>query len=295
MLQTNVIRYCIDQGVSVSSTFPYLGFGLGLRPSHFEDVLNGPVSADWFEVISENFMVAGGKPKYYLDAIAERYPIVMHGVSMSIGSQDPLDFDYLKALKTLANQVQPQWISDHLCWTGVHGINSHDLLPLPYDEHTIAHVAERISQVQDFLGRQILMENVSSYLSYQADGMSEWEFVNEVARRADCKLLFDINNIYVSSRNHGFDAIDYLNGIDSQRVQQFHLAGHSDYGDYVIDTHDQDICDDVLELYRAAHLRFGPISTMIERDGNIPDFASLNAELDKVKHIATTTKQQRVG
>ena len=265
---------------------PSLGFGLGLRTNHFEHVLQHQPDVDWFEVLSENYMVAGGKPKYYLHAIAERYPLVMHGVSMSIGSTDPLDMDYLKALKSLANEIQPKWISDHICWTSIHGVNSHDLLPLPYTEETIEHVAGRVRQVQDFLGRRILLENVSSYLSYKDSTMNEWQFLSAVAERADCLILLDINNIYVSARNHHFDVEDYLNEIDPNRVQQFHLAGHSDFGDYVIDTHDHNVPDPVWQLYEKALRRFGDVSTMIERDANIPDFPALEQELDMARGIA---------
>jgi uncharacterized protein len=266
-----------------------LGFGLGLRTQHFDAVLNTEPDIDWFEVLSENYMVAGGKPRYYLKEIGERYPLVMHGVSLSIGSTDPLNMDYLKALKQLANDVQPQWISDHICWTSIHGVNSHDLLPLPYTEETVKHVAQRIKIVQDFLGRRILMENVSSYLSYQDSSMDEWEFVNAVAEAADCLILLDINNIYVSARNHNFNPLDYLNKINPKRVQQFHLAGHSDYGDYVIDTHDHDVPSSVWDLYRAALKRFGSISTMIERDANIPEFSALETELTIARNIARDT------
>ncbi|MDH0447569.1 DUF692 domain-containing protein [Shewanella sp. GD04112] len=272
-----------------SLTHPTLGFGLGLRTQHFDHVLKHQPEVDWFEILSENFMVAGGKPRYYLSEIAERYPLVMHGVSLSIGSTDPLNMDYLKTLKQLANEVQPQWISDHICWTSIHGINSHDLLPLPYTEETVRHVAERIGIVQDFLGRRILMENVSSYLSYQDSTMNEWQFVNAVAEEADCLLLLDINNIYVSARNHQFPPEDYLLQIATNRVQQFHLAGHSDYGDYVIDTHDHDVCPSVWELYRQALTRFGGVSTMIERDANIPEFNALEAELAIARNVARTT------
>ena len=268
---------------------PFLGFGLGLRTAHFEHIIQNRPNVDWFEIISENFMVAGGKPKYYLQAIREQYPIVMHGVSLSIGSTEPLDMNYLRALKTLANEVQPSWISDHICWTGVHGVNSHDLLPLPYTEETISHVVERIKIVQDFLGRQILLENVSSYLSYKDSEMTEWDFINEVARRSDSLMLLDINNVYVSSRNHDFNAEEYINSIHADRVQQFHLAGHSDYGDYVIDTHDHDVPQSVWDLYRTALKRFGPVSTMIERDDNIPSFSELNDELVQAKNIAENT------
>ncbi len=265
----------------------FLGFGLGLRTKHFEYILQHQPDIDWFEILSENYMVAGGKPRYYLQAISEQYPLVMHGVSLSIGSTDALDMDYLRALKTLANDVNPKWISDHICWTGIHGINSHDLLPLPYTMETVRHVAERISRVQDFLGRQILMENVSSYLSYQDSEMDEWTFVSEVAKASDSLILLDINNVYVSARNHGFEPMDYLNRIDPARVQQFHLAGHSDYGDYVIDTHDHDVPDSVWDLYRQALGRFGAVSTMIERDANIPEFPVLEAELGIARDIAT--------
>lgn len=264
----------------------FIGFGLGLRTVHYQHVLEHKPAVDWFEVHSENFMVAGGKPKYYLQAIREHYPVVLHGVSMSIGSTDPLDFEYLKKLKTLIAEVQPEWISDHFCWTAVDQINSHDLLPMPYNEEAIDHLVNRISQVQDFLGRQMLFENVSSYLTYKNSEMEEWEFISEIVKRADCKMLLDINNIYVSSRNHGFSAQEYLNHIDPSCVQQFHLAGHEDCGDYVIDTHDHDVPDQVWELYEDALQRFGPVSTMIERDDNIPEFSELMAEMNHAKSIA---------
>jgi len=267
----------------------FLGFGLGLRTQHFHDVLETEPDLDWFEVISENFMVAGGKPRYYLQQIRERYPMVMHGVSMSIGSTDPLDQNYLKNLRQLANDIQPEWISDHLCWTGVEGLNSHDLLPMPYTEEALDHVASRIRQVQDFLGRQMLIENVSSYLSYAESQLTEWEFLAEVAERADCLILLDVNNIYVSARNHNFNPDDYLKGIPVDRVRQFHLAGHSDYGDYVIDTHDHPVVDPVWELYGKALQRFGAVSTMIERDDDIPPLNELIAELDQARRIAATT------
>lgn len=268
----------------------FLGFGLGLRTQHFQDVLDTRPEVDWFEIISENFMVAGGKPKYYLHAIREQYPMVMHGVSMSIGSTEPLDKDYLQRLKLLANEVQPEWISDHLCWTGLDGINSHDLLPMPYTEEAIEHIAGRIMQVQETLGRQLLLENVSSYISYTESAMSEREFYSEVVERSDCLMLLDINNIYVSSRNHNFDAETYLNSINPDRVRQFHLAGHSDYGTHVIDTHDHDICDPVWELYRKALQRFGAISTMIERDDNIPPLNQLLDELQIARDIAAALR-----
>jgi len=265
---------------------PYLGFGLGLRTDHFQHVLDHRPELDWFEILSENYMVDGGKPLYFLDAIREHYPVVMHGVSMSIGSTDPLNTEYLKQLKSLADTIQPKWISDHLCWTGVNKINSHDLLPLPYNEETLNHLVERIKTVQDYLEHPFLIENVSSYLTYNNSEMEEWVFLNEIARLSGCKILFDINNIYVSARNHGFNPEDYVDGIDKDYVWQFHLAGHSDYGDYVIDTHDHDVSDPVWELYRYALRRFGPISTMIERDDHIPPFPELYAELQIAKEIA---------
>jgi uncharacterized protein (UPF0276 family) len=257
-----------------------------LRTDHFQYVVDEQPAVDWFEITSENFMVAGGKPRYYLRTIGERYPLVMHGVSMSIGSSDPLDYHYLSRLKRLADEVRPAWISDHLCWTSVGQVNSHDLLPLPYNEEAVLHVVERVRQVQDYLGRQILLENVSSYLGYHVSDMQEWEFLAEICERADCKILLDINNIYVSARNHGFSPDDYLEAMDPCRVQQFHLAGHSDYGHYVIDTHDHDIVDPVWDLYRQALRRFGPVSTMIERDDHIPPFGELAAELDIARTIA---------
>lgn len=267
----------------------FLGFGLGLRTDHFQYVLDKKPQVDWFEIISENFMVPGGKPKYFLHAIREHYPMVMHGVSLSIGSTDPLDRNYLKNLKQLADEIAPEWISDHLCWTSVNHINSHDLLPLPYNKETLDHVVARIRIVQDYLERPFLIENVSSYLSYRNSEVEEWEFLGNVVERADCGILLDINNIYVSARNHGFKPEDYIDAINPDRIWQFHLAGHSDYGEYVIDTHDHDVPDPVWELYRRALKRFGPVSTMIERDDNIPPFPDLYAEMNVARGIAMET------
>jgi hypothetical protein len=271
---------------------PWLGFGLGLRPTHYETILNESPAVDWFEIISENYLIPGGRPLHYLDRIRERYPMVMHGVSLSIGAQDPLDREYLRQLRALAKRVEPAWISDHLCWTGAHGLNAHDLLPLPYTEEALKHVAARVSEVQDFLGRRILLENVSSYVSYPESEMSEWEFLRELAGRADCLILLDVNNIFVSSVNHEFDPHEYLNGIPVERVWQFHLAGHRNHGDYIIDTHDEPVIDPVWELYAAAVRRFGRVSTMIERDDNIPPLAELLAELDRARRIAATSRRQ---
>jgi uncharacterized protein (UPF0276 family) len=265
---------------------PSLGFGLGLRKEHYESVLSEKPAVDWLEVITENYLVAGGKPLHYLDRIRASYPMVMHGVSLSIGGTDPLDEGYLRELKALAARIEPEWISDHLCWTGLRGINTHDLLPLPYTEEALRHVAERVSRVQDFLGRRILLENVSSYVSYVQSQMTEWEFLAAIAERADCLILLDINNVYVSAYNHGFDPHRYLEGIPPDRVQQFHLAGHRNLGDYIIDTHDEAVIDPVWALYEAALRRFGPVSTMIERDDRIPPLAELLTELARARHIA---------
>jgi uncharacterized protein (UPF0276 family) len=271
-----------------------LGFGLGLRTDHFQHVIEHKPKIDWFEVISENYMVGGGKPRHYPETIRQDYPIVMHGVSMSIGSTDPLNMDYLKSLRTLAAEIQPAWISDHLCFTTIGGVNSHDLLPMPYTEEALEHVVERIKQVQDFLGRQMLLENASSYLTYQSDEMSEWEFINQICRQADCLMLFDVNNIYVSARNHGFDPMEYIQAVDPKRVQQIHLAGHTDYGDYVIDTHDHPVCDPVWQLYKETIKLMGPVSTMIERDDNIPDFVELEKELDKARALSHAAQSHAV-
>jgi uncharacterized protein (UPF0276 family) len=268
------------------------GFGLGLRPCHYEAILSGPQPIDWLEVITENYLVPGGKPLDYLQRIRERFPVVMHGVSLSIGSTDPLDVDYLKSVRALAARIEPHWISDHLCWTGIEGKNLHDLLPLPYTEEALDWVVSRVGQVQDALGRQILLENVSSYLTFHASGMNEWEFLREVALRADCSILLDINNIYVSSVNHGFDPVEYLRTIPKSRIRQFHLAGHSDMGGHLIDTHDHPIIEPVWDLYAKALGLFGNVPTMIERDDNIPELSELVAELDVARAIAARHARQ---
>lgn len=271
-----------------------LGFGLGLRTAHFNTILETLPSIDWWEIISENFMIPGGKPLYFLDKIREHYPIVTHGVSLSIGSTDPLNWDYLEKLKILIQRIHPAWVSDHLCWTGVNGINTHDLLPLPYTEESLNHVVERVKIVQDFLETQILLENVSSYVSFKASTFTEWDFLSQVAKQADCLILLDINNIYVSAFNHGFDPYQYLNAIPIDRVQQFHLAGHTNKIDHIIDTHDADIISPVWDLYSAAIKRFGPVSTLIERDDNIPPLPELILELQHAKEIATKAQSLEV-
>ena len=265
---------------------PFLGFGLGLRPQHYREILDSMPKVDWFEVISENYMIRGGQPLRMLDHFRERYPLVMHGVSLSIASTGPLDMEYLQRLKTLTERVNPKWISDHLCWTGVHGVNLHDLLPIPYTKEAFDHVVQRVTQVQDFLGRRLTLENVSSYVTFGQSEMTEWEFVSEVATRADCWLLFDVNNVYVSAFNHGFDAGAFLRGVPRDRVVQFHVAGHSHEESHIIDTHDHPVCPEVWDLYRAAVAHFGPVSTMIERDDNIPPLAELVDELNHARGIA---------
>jgi uncharacterized protein len=267
-------------------TRPPLGFGLGLRVEHYEAVLLDRPPVDWFEVLTENYLVPGGKPLHYLARVRERYPLVMHGVSLSIGSTAPLDYEYLRSLKALAERIQPEWVSDHLCWTGIAGRNTHDLLPLPYTEEAVEHVAARVRTVQEFLERRILLENVSSYVSFRDSPLTEWEFLVRIAERADCLILLDVNNIYVSAVNHEFDPLEYLNAIPPERVQQIHLAGHEDHGSYLVDTHDHPVRDEVWELYAAALRRCGAVSTMIERDDRIPPLAELCAELERARSLA---------
>ncbi len=275
-----------------STTQQHLGFGLGLRPEYYQQILETKPSVDWFEVISENYMVAGGNPHLYLDQIRRDYPIVMHGVSLSIGSCDPLDMNYLKQLKQLKQRIEPRWVSDHLCWTGVGDMNLHDLMPLPYTREAINHVVQRIDYVQNYLGCQILLENVSSYVTYKESEMEEWEFITEIAQQSDCLLLLDINNTFVSAFNHGFDPLVYLNGLPVDKVKQIHLAGYTDNQDYLIDTHDQPVSAPVWELYEQALKRFGSVPTMIERDDNFPAFNDLLIELEQARTIDRTLNDQ---
>lgn len=259
---------------------------------HYEPILNGSPNVDWFEALTENYLVPGGRPLHNLDRIRERYPLALHGVSLSIGTTAPLDPDYLRALRDLARRIEPAWISDHLCWTGVDGRNLHDLMPLPYTEEALRHVSARVRQVQDFLGRRLVLENVSSYVTYTSSTLSEWEFLNALAEAADCLLLLDVNNVYVSSINHEFDADAFLAGIPIERVQQMHLAGHQNNGSHLIDTHDHPIVDPVWQLYRRAVERFGPVATMIERDADIPPLEVLVDELDAARRIAAAAMAQ---
>lgn len=262
------------------------GFGLGLRPPYYEAVASGLPSVDWLEIISENYMIPGGPPLAWLDRIRADYPIAMHGVSLSIGSLDPLDMDYLRQLKALTRRVEPMWVSDHLCWTGLGDVNLHDLLPLPYSEAALDHVASRIEAVQEYLERQILLENVSSYVQFTDSDMSEWEFLTEVARRADCLLLLDINNVYVSSYNHGFDPDVYIDHIPVERIRQIHLAGHENCGTHIIDTHDAPIVNPVWDLFARTIRRTGPVATMIERDDRFPPLDELLLELDHARSLS---------
>ncbi len=263
------------------------GFGLGLRVEHYQDFVARPVPAvDWLEIISENYLVPGGKPLDFLDRIRADLPMVMHGVSLSIGSCDPLDRAYLDALRELARRVEPGWISDHLCWTGVDHANLHDLLPMPYTAAALAHLEPRVAQVQDHLRRPLVLENVSSYVSYAEDEMTEWDFIAQLARRTGCQLLLDVNNVYVSARNHGFDPRAFIDAMPADAVVQIHLAGHEDHGDLVIDTHDHPVRDEVLDLYAYTLQRLGMRPTMIERDDRIPPLDVLIAELDGVRAVA---------
>jgi uncharacterized protein (UPF0276 family) len=261
--------------VMKQTDFPFLGYGVGLRRCHYSHVLEKQPAMDWFEIISENFMAPGGRPLEVLERVRERYPIAFHGVSMSLGSSDPLNHEYLSDLARLARRFAPAWISDHLCWTGIGGHNLHDLLPLPYTEEALRQVASRIREVQEILQRPILIENVSSYLEFTSSTLSEWEFLAAVAEKADCGILLDINNIYVSAFNHRFDPFVYIDAIPVNRVAQFHLAGHSDHGAYLLDTHDHPVREEVWSLYEHAVRRFGEVSTLIEWDDNIPEFAEL--------------------
>jgi uncharacterized protein (UPF0276 family) len=264
-----------------------LGLGVGLRTVHFGHILDRQPEVDWFEIISENFMDSRGRPRYVLEQIAERYPVVMHGVSLSIGSGDPLNFDYLARLKRLADDIKPRWISDHLCWTGVLGLNSHDLLPVPLNEETLAHVVNRIRDVQDFLERPLVLENPSSYVTFASSTMSEWEFLSRMAEAADCGLLLDVNNVYVSSVNHDFDPVEYIERVPHERVVQCHLAGHTDCQTHLIDTHDSHVIDPVWELYRRAHALTGGVSTLLEWDAQIPEFPVVHAEVLKARQYMT--------
>lgn len=262
------------------------GYGVGLRAEHYATFESeAQPRVDWLEVLSENYLVPGGAPLWHLERIRRDFPMVMHGVSLNIGGTDPLNLDYLRDLKQLAQRVQPAWLSDHLCWTGINGINLHDLLPVPYTETMLRHVCDRIGQVQDILGRRLVLENPSTYVAFAANEMPEWEFIGAMLHRADCELLLDVNNVYVSGMNHGFDTHRYLDALPASRVRQIHLAGHEVREGYLIDTHDHPVCPAVWQLYGYAIQHCGQVPTMIERDDNIPPLAELLAELDQARKI----------
>ncbi len=283
----------LNQGINKR---PYLGFGLGLRPDHYQTIIEEkPKAIDWFEIISENFMVEGGKPLYYLDKIRADYPMVMHGVSLSIAGDHPIDTDYLDKLQTLIDRVQPEWVSDHLAWTRGSAHNLHDLLPVPYTEETLAHVIERVGQVQDYLKRPLLLENPSTYVAFQHSTLTEQDFLNRLCRQAGCLLMLDINNIFVSCENNGWDSQAYIDAIRPEYVWQHHLAGHtySYAGKIIIDTHDMPVRDEVWDLYAYAVKRFGKVSTMIERDDNIPELAELLDEINYARAVQKKALEER--
>jgi uncharacterized protein (UPF0276 family) len=260
-----------------------LGFGLGLRAQHYDHIIENRPAIDWFEIITENYIDTHQGYWEFLSELRRTYPMVMHGVSLSIGSPDPLDMNYLDKVKKLANHLDVPWLSDHLCFTGAGGRNTHDLLPVPYTSEMLEHIVGRIKKVQDHLGRNIVLENPSSYLEFAASHMSENEFMVQMAEKADCGILLDINNIYVSAFNHNFDAKEYIDSIPAERIVQIHLAGHTHKGDMIIDTHSDHVVDDVWRLYRYTIETKGKISTMVEWDENIPDFAVLQREIEKAR------------
>ncbi|ADG69080.1 protein of unknown function DUF692 [Planctopirus limnophila DSM 3776] len=272
-----------------------LGLGLGLRTVHYPYLLKHWPPVDWFEVISENFMDSQGRPRYILDQIAERYPVVMHGVSMSIGSTDPLNLDYLSKLKKLSREIGARWISDHLCWTGVAGVNAHDLLPIPLNEETLEHVVGRVDFVQNFLERPLILENPSTYVGFHDSTITEWDFLTQLATRTGCGLLLDVNNVYVSSVNHGFSAEEYIRSVPHAHIVQFHLAGHTDCGTHIVDTHDDHVIDPVWELYRLAHELTAGVSTLLEWDANIPEFPVVHAEVLKARRFMEATPSLAPG
>ena len=269
-----------------------LGFGLGLRAEYYALIENEKPDVDWFEIITEDYLVPGGRPTDHLEKIRQDYPLVMHGVSLGIGNTDPLDFNYLHQVKALSQKIAAHWISDHLCWTGINHQYAHDLLPIPYTQETLLHVIARIHAVQEFLGQTLVIENPSTYLNFSCTEMPEWIFIDELIKATDCKVLLDINNVYVSAYNHHFDPLLYLNAIPIESVQQFHLAGHLNCGDLIIDTHDHPVIPPVWELYAFAIQRFGMKSTMIERDDRLPPFKQLMNELNKARTIAGGILQQ---
>jgi uncharacterized protein (UPF0276 family) len=262
-----------------------LGFGLGLRRPHYEAVLTQRPAIDWFEVITENYIAPGGRPRHILRQVREHYPVVLHGLSFNIGTDEPLDFVYLDQLKALIEEIEPVWVSDHICWTGLHGRTSHDLLPIAYNRETLQQVSDKVSRIQDYLGRQIVLENPSTYLQFRSCEISEPEFINAMVAATGCRLLLDVNNVYVSSFNLGLSAEDYIDSLRPDAVQQFHLAGHTRHETHIIDTHDHPVCDEVWQLYERACRRFGAVATLLERDDQIPPLEELMAELALARQV----------
>lgn len=272
------------------SIWPHLGFGVGLRAEHYEHILDERPPVDWFEAISENYLDTGGRPLDSLERVRRDYPLALHGVALSIGSVDPLDERYLRQLRALIDRVEPALVTDHLCWTGIGGRKTYDLLPLPYTEETLRHVVERVGRVQDAVGRRIALENPSAYVAFHHSTMAEWEFLARLAVEADCGLLLDVNNVYVSACNLGFDAEEYVAGVPADRVAQIHLAGFTDRGSYLFDTHSAPVHDDVWALYRFAVARCGAVSTLVEWDADLPSFPRLQAEAERARHEANTRR-----
>jgi uncharacterized protein (UPF0276 family) len=265
--------------------FPDLGIGVGLRTVHYRSILDERPAVDWFEIISENYMQTAGRPLAFLDAIAERYPIVMHGVSLSIGSTDPLDRAYLSELRELRDRSGARWVSDHLCWTGAAGKNTHDLLPMPYTEEALRHVVDRVRHVQDLLGAPLALENPSTYVEFSASSMPEWEFLGRVAESADCAILLDVNNVYVSAYNHGFDPIAYLDALPFDRVVQLHVAGHTRHDNHIVDTHIGPVDPAVWTLLADAWRRSGGVSILLEWDAEIPSFEATHREAQRAREF----------
>ncbi len=275
--------------------YPDLGFGIGLRTVHFPHILANHPPVDWFEVLSENFMDTGGRPLYVLDQVAERYPVVLHGVSMSVGSTDPINYDFLGKLKALAARTKAHWVSDHLCWTGVSGINVHDLLPMPYTDESLQHTIGRVKTISEFLERPLVLENPSTYVEFSASHWTEWDFLTTLAEQADCGLLLDVNNVYVSSFNHSYDPLEYVDRIPAERVVQIHLAGHTNKGTHILDTHSDHVIDAVWELYRRVYQRMGGVATLLEWDESIPSFDVVHAEALKARQYREHRKEEHAA
>jgi uncharacterized protein len=278
--------------IDTSFAPPIQGAGIGLRSSHYQTILTTQPDIPWFEALSDNYMGDGGQPLDYLEQIRNLYPITFHGVGMSLGSTDPLNEQYLKRLKNLVQRFQPTYVSDHLCWASFDGIHGNELFPMPYTSEAVTHLVERIARVQDYLGQRILIENVSSYLSFKVDAMAEVEFLSEVAKKADCDILCDVNNIYVSAINHHFDPYDYLAALPKDKIREMHLAGFEDQGTHLLDTHGARVHQPVWDLYAAALEYFGPVPTLIEWDTDIPDFSVLQEEQAKAAKMMILAGQR---